>query len=264
MEDKLSASTTTYISANCSIRSLIPLSKTHIRCACLCAERCREIENGYREGNESKDKNDLFQEDIAYADGAIMSSVAFLESSINEFLQDYFYRFKYSEEEKSEFLINLKSEWDKNERGFFKKHKCDFIEGKYKFAYQIILCKELDEELNKENKEFYEAYTNFRYLIKLRNKLVHFVAKWQPDDIMDDLYEMAYFKDNFKENPFMEDTGNPYFPQKCLGAECAEWSIKTSIKFLTILSNDLSKSGIDLLKPHIIRIIQEYPFLETD
>ena len=154
-----------------------------------------------------------------------MASVAFLESTINEFFHD--------------LKIN-QSEWK------------DFnLEGKYKFIYKKILNDELDTEGT--------TYIDFIYLIYLRNRLMHFKLKWQttdPDE--DDQYDMRRRLENkFKKNPFREITGNPYFPDKCLGAGCAEWSINVATRFL----NMFSKSGIDLLKPYITRVLQEYSFL---
>jgi hypothetical protein len=226
MEEKLSAHSTISVSATCSIKSLTPLSRTHIICAYLCAKGCRELEQEYIGGNSTRDENDLFQEDMAYADGAIMASVAFLESTINEFLHD--------------LKINQSAWKDLN------------LEGKYKFVYKKILNDELDEKS--------AIYVDFVDLIYVRNRLIHFKLKWQTTDPEeDDQYDLRRRLENkFKKNPFRESTGNPYFPDKCLGAACAKWSINVSIKFLIMLSNDLSKSGIDLLKPHIVKIIQKY------
>jgi hypothetical protein len=259
MENTLSSHAGIVVDVRSTIRSLTPLSRTHLRCACLCANRCKEIEKEFADGKSTRDINDLFQEDIAYADGAVMASVAFLEATINEFFQDFFYSFEKIKITKSELLMDLKSEWDKDERKFFKNHNSDFTEGKYKLAYQIVLSK----ELNKENMEEYqrdESFKNFKKLTYLRNKLMHFELKWQTTDPEeDDQYGVKqYLENKFKENPFRENTGNAYFPDKCLGAGCAEWSINVSFEFLTMLSNDLAKSGICLLKPHLVRVRQEY------
>ena len=201
--------------------------------------------------------SDLHQEDIAYAAGSVMSSIAFIEASINEIFQDYFYDLKYSKEKKSESLMDLKSEWDMDQREFFRKHKSDFIIGKYKLAYQIMLGKELNHK-NKESYENSEVYKRFIKLIELRNKLVHFKLKWQPDDQEDDQYGMTYYKDKFKENPFTQ-ADKHYFPKKFLGAGCAEWAITVSTDFLTMFSVELSEFDISLkMRTNVNKILQQY------
>lgn len=231
-------------------KSSIPLSKTHLICACLCASQCKEIEQKIMD-------IDSHQEDIAYAAGSVMSSIAFLESSINEIFQDYFYGFKYSKEKKSDSLMKRKSDWDKGERKFFEEYNTHSIIGKYKLAYQIMLEKELNPK-SKESYENSEVYEKFTKLNELRNKLVHFKLKYQYDDQDDNQYEITYYKDKFKENPFIE-AGKLYFPKKCLGAGCAEWAIVVSTDFFTMFSEELSKSNIHLIKrTNINKILQQY------
>jgi hypothetical protein len=169
--------------------------------------------------------------------------------------------------------VGLKTKWDEDagkiqkmkktlvdKYGYSKKEIDDQGEliTKYEIAHQILLNKQLDKSC--------KAYVDFVDLIYLRNQLVHFKLKWQiKDPEEDDLYKMRQlFENKFKKNVFMEKSGNSYFPDKCLDAGCAEWSIFVSMEFLNIFSNTRSKSNIDLLKTHITRIIQEYSFLKTN
>jgi hypothetical protein len=160
-------------------------------------------------------------------------SVKFLESTINEFLHNS--------------GIN-KSEWE----------GINSLSRKYKFVYKEILNEDLDEEST--------TYVDFTDLIYLRNQLMHYKLKWQTTDPEeDDQYNIwRRLENKFEKNPFRGNTGNPYFPDKCLGAGCAEWSIHVSVKFLNMISKALSKSGIELMKPHIIRILHEYSFMITN
>jgi hypothetical protein len=200
-----------------------------------------------------------------------MASVAFLESTINEFFQEFFYKFDNLDINKSNWM-DLKTQWDENagkiqkmkkvlvnKYGYSKKEIDDQSEliTKYEIAHQILFSKQLDKSC--------KACLDFVDLIYLRNCLVHFKLKWQTTDPEEDQYRMRQiFENKFKKNRFMENKGNSYFPKKCLGAGCTEWSIFVSMEFLNIFSNTLSKSGIDLLKPHITRIIQEYSFSKTN
>jgi len=38
-------------------------------------------------------------------------------------------------------------------------------------------------------------------------------------------------KAKFKPNRLMENAGNPYFPDHCLGAGCADWAVSTTTTF---------------------------------
>jgi hypothetical protein len=89
MENELSAAGTIGLSGSVSMSSLAPLSGTHLRCAYLNAKMCKEIEQEYLSGNNFRDENDLHQEDMAYADGEVMASLAFLESTIMNFSMNF-------------------------------------------------------------------------------------------------------------------------------------------------------------------------------
>ncbi|MCO5383414.1 MAG: hypothetical protein NHB15_16170 [Methanosarcina barkeri] len=234
--------------AELSMRSLIPLSKNHLICACLCANGCKEIEQEFIDGNTIRNKDDLHQENIAYACGAVISSVAFMESTINEFFQNFFYTFDKLNITNSE-LMDLKSKWEINEEKFmhFK------LEQKYdELAYKKILNKELD----KNNK----SWDDFKNLITLRNSLVHFRAKWQTDiPKRDDPYKIIHLRKRFKQNPFVEGTDNLDFPKGVLCAGCAIWSIDASTRFVTMFSKDLSDSDIGInLRTNVTKILQQY------
>ncbi|AKB74971.1 hypothetical protein MSLAZ_1710 [Methanosarcina lacustris Z-7289] len=236
--------------AEIEIKSLIPLSGTHLRCACLCANRCKEIEQEFIDENTTIDENDLCQEDIAYATGAVISSIAFLESSINEFFQDFFHDFDNLKVNKLDSLMNLKQTWDENNETILW-YKLD---KKYEITYKEIL--------GKTSYKNSKTYDRFKNLIYLRNLLVHFKAKWQTTDPKEDnQYRIKHLRKQFKENTFMEKTGNSYFPKKCLGAGCAEWSIIVSTEFLAMFSNELSCYDIDLqLRTNVNKILQQYSF----
>jgi hypothetical protein len=74
----------------------------------------------------------------------------------------------------------------------------------------------------------------------LRNALVHYKPEWDTDlenhkKIEDRL------KSRFKINPFSHDN-DAFFPKKCLGHGCAEWSVQSVIKFIQDFYNKMGFS----------------------
>lgn len=52
----------------------------HLRCACYCTRNCDRIEAQFVDERTNRENSPLLDEDISYASGAILSSVAFLEA----------------------------------------------------------------------------------------------------------------------------------------------------------------------------------------
>lgn len=251
------------VHAELSMRSSIPLSKTHLICACLCANGCKEIEQEFIDGNSIRNKDDLHQEDIAYACGAVISSVAFMESTINEFLQDFYYALDKLDMTNSELmdlkfgklnltnseLTDLKSEWKISEEKFM------FFELGKKYD-ELVYKKILNKELDKNSK----SWENFKNLINVRDSLVHFRGKWQTEiPKKDNQYKIIHLRKRFKQSPFVENRDNLDFPKGILSAGCAVWSINVSTKFVTMFSKDLSDSDIGInLRTNVTKILQQY------
>ncbi|WP_052060546.1 hypothetical protein [Rhodococcoides fascians] len=61
-------------------------------------------------------------------------------------------------------------------------------------------------------------------LIKLRNKLVHFKPEWH-DHANEHKFE-KHLKGRFAD---CQLPGDPWFPNKCLGAGCASWACNTAV-----------------------------------
>ncbi|MFE9582431.1 hypothetical protein ACFYO1_39070 [Nocardia sp. NPDC006044] len=70
-------------------------------------------------------------------------------------------------------------------------------------------------------------YQGAKKLIDLRNALVHFKPAWEQVDVEHKLRKSV--RDLFAEN--QQPVGLPWFPNRCLGAGCAEWSCAVSVKF---------------------------------
>ena len=82
------------------------------------------------------------------------------------------------------------------------------------------------------------AYQHVTLLMHLRNTLVHYVPEWLPPissedpDVTIEHKLEKQLKGKFEVNPMFRSSGNPFFPDKCLGYGCAQWAILCSIDFV--------------------------------
>ena len=65
-------------------------------------------------------------------------------------------------------------------------------------------------------------------VLRLRNALVHYTPESVPSDKS---HRFDALRSRFPENALMRNAGNPYFPDKCLGAGCANWCITSVLAF---------------------------------
>ena len=68
-------------------------------------------------------------------------------------------------------------------------------------------------------------------LINLRNKLVHYKPEWISTDPNKKHHMRSKLEDKFEGSKLYEGTRNPFYPDKCLGSGCAEWTVRTAEKF---------------------------------
>lgn len=158
---------------------------------------------------------------ISHISSSIISSVASLESKINEFIVDH-------ENQINENIDNV----DLKKLQKFKKieTKKDVIEQlnnatsavlKYKLLFNINIV-----EVDIDNKT--EECLNL--LISIRNSIVHFTPEWDNDLAKHKKIEKSV-KNHFFLSPFYSgDT--LFFPYRCLSANCAEWGIGTTKEFI--------------------------------
>lgn len=218
------AETMINLNVKVELKSKTRFSSKHIRCACLCVKECDEIEGEYEEGSIWDEKNaELYENDISYASGSIISSVAYLESTINEFYSDCCDKVKnyksveYLNGIDLKTLVLLADKWN-----------CDKFEMnktlvKYDQALKIVTMNCFD------TKE--KTYIDAKNLLRMRNSLVHYKAMWQGPVANESPYNLNHLKGKFDMNPFMENSDNEFFPYKCLGKGCARWGIKSAIDF---------------------------------
>jgi hypothetical protein len=163
----------------------------------------------------------------AFILNSIFSSVAFLESTVNELYSDaadnaYFYT-----NERNEALLRSIGERWNNENYFDRTPMIN----KYQKILEIAQRPVFDER--------HTALSNIRNLMEIRNYLMHYRREWvilqnvqvsgARKETRAEKFEKM-LKNKFLENPLAHKS-RPYFPDKCLGHGCAEWAVSNSLAF---------------------------------
>jgi len=200
------------LSATASVKT--NFSGHHMLSAAHFARQSAIIEKNYKDGIT----DELRAEHRAYVTGAIIVSVASLEATITEVF--------ISARDKD----NIFKDFDhKTPKAL--KELIDLVERpKILEKYQFVLIA--------ANKEVFECgkspYQEVDDLIKLRNALVHYKPEWDTDLKNHKGNHKGIekrLKSRFNINPFAHEN-DAFFPKKCLGHGCAEWAVKSSIKFI--------------------------------
>ncbi len=68
---------------------------------------------------------------------------------------------------------------------------------------------------------------------RLRNALVHFAPRWREALAGEESqgFELALERKGFRVPPFAGE-GNPFFPTKCLGYDCAAWALRSVLDYV--------------------------------
>lgn len=196
-------------------------SRYHLRAAIYFGKRSEEIE----EMGKGPLQGDYSVEHRSFVIAAIMFSVAFLEASINELFRDASDHHKGSHQE---HMKELQQE-DIGRLAEFRSLQKKPFKGtldKYDTALDLLGKTAFDKGIG--------AYQGAQCLIDLRNALVHAEPKSRPVGGTGNKKEVNHLESalrgRFKENQRTGD-GNPWFPDKCLGAGCAQWTVDVSCTF---------------------------------
>lgn len=211
-----------------------------IKTARLFCDSSYGIESKYASGFENIDvelKSKLSEDNLSFTTGVIISCVSFLEANINEIFCDAL------DKEHNERLNPLPQESIRLMRGLW-----NYIEKENPLdKYQIALEAAGKEKLDKGS----EPYQSVDLLIKLRNELVHYKTKTVSSSSFEPTEKSKIEKrlsGKFIENLFYKFTGNPYFPNKCLGYGCAKWAFNSVVSFTDTF---YSKMGIKPYYDHV-------------
>lgn len=185
----------------------------HLLAAALFARKALEIESSH---NEIVNSGEPYFSHRAYVTGAILSSVASLEATINELFIDATHgdpnTFGGAD---PQFAPLLAESW----RHDVERRPCLW---KYQFAVELA-----------EKQTFARGNTPYQEvdgLIRVRDALVHYKPEWNTDQKEHKKIE-ARLKSRFKPNPFTIPS-DAFFPKKCLGHGCAEWAVQSSLTFM--------------------------------
>ena len=190
----------------------------HLSAAALFARQCREAESSLLplviEGPE-------WQQHSAASVSAVVMSAAFLEATINEIYSDCV------DDPTSSRLACLPARalmealW---KQGIPRRAGYPIVQ-KYEIALELNGKPAFDHSRS--------LYQDARHLVELRNALVHFEPKTITSTAAGGKAQAHKFdglKSKFPDNA-LAGAGNPYYPDKLLGAGCAEWAVKSAVAF---------------------------------
>jgi len=152
----------------------------------------------------------------SFVASAVFSAVAFLEAAVNELFQDAY-------DEHLAYIAPLDPDVRSSLAEFWRIIAEHNIHARSRFGttekYEIALALTHREGIDHES----ELHRNVRLAIRLQNALVHY----KPSTLMQ--IDTSGFEDElhgkFRLNRLMSDTEHPFFPDKALGAGCAQWTV---------------------------------------
>ncbi|NLA79085.1 MAG: hypothetical protein GX845_06065 [Erysipelothrix sp.] len=208
-----------------SFRFITYFSIQHLKSASLLAIESQKIESQNISDISGNVKTDLDTRNKAFVTGSLFATVSFLEATIREILFDIA-----SHQERMNNIPKItrdiiQLEWSK------KKSKLKYTSTleKYKGVLKMINKNKIDE-----NSELYE---NLRAIIKVRHALIHYNPEVYSihspfTSINYDQFELTEFLDGkFNYSIFYENSGNPFFPDKCLSYGFASWALENALAF---------------------------------
>ena len=183
---------------------------------------------GYSIERDNKDPSpEILLRHEAFILNSLLSSVAFLESAVNELYADAADEESLFQDETTESLLRAIAERWRNEKNF---DRAPVIE-----KYQRILS--IAEKAVFDERE--PGFSNVRQLVLIRNYLMHYRREWVPaksgmrrdDDSVTvaESFEKS-LKTKFAPNPFAHKK-RPFFPDQCLGHGCSEWAVVNCMVF---------------------------------
>jgi hypothetical protein len=208
-----------------SIRFRDCFSVRYIQSAALLCRLGHRIEKDFLESGIISE-NDRLRHEV-FILNSILSSVAFLESTINELYADAADdAFFFTDEKNEELLKTIGEKW-RNEKNF---DRAPLVN-----KYQKILIIAQKPVFDDDN----QVFSNIRNLIEIRNSLMHYKREWivvQKGEISEDIEEThgekleRMLRNKFPVNPLAQKN-RPFFPDICFGHGCAEWAVKNSLSF---------------------------------
>jgi hypothetical protein len=154
-------------------------------------------------------------EQRAYVMNAVFLSVAFLESAINEILQDIVDGEQAYTGPVNPVVRRCIAVWWGQSEG--QGRATGSILDKYQALLEFYGVARMKKGL--------PPYQDADLIIQLRNTLMHYKPQYYGGDKEHRL--VGKLRTKFEANPLMRGSGNSYFPDHCLGGPCARWAVKT-------------------------------------
>jgi len=203
-------------------------SVRYIQSAAVLCRLAYGIEKEYAgTGGSGTPDADLLLRHEAFILNSILSSVAFLESTINELYADAADDAYFFADAQTEALLRTISDGWRNEKNFDRAPTVN----KYQKILTIAQMPPFDEGD--------QAFANVRQLIEIRNNLMHYKREWvviredrspgSSEGTTSEKFEKL-LKKKFAINPFSAKN-QMFFPDQCLGHGCAEWAVVNSVIF---------------------------------
>jgi len=208
------------ISSSVSISSRHYLSISHLSAATLFSQRATNLEPALTLGDPAS--NEGLREHMACVVTSIMLSVAFLEATINELWADCSEGFDLARLRDIQSHRVMAALWDKSPL-----KKATMFE-KFELALELNAKPELPRGAS--------PYQDVKLLVDLRNALVHYepetILSFSNGDKMqatNHAFEKK-LRGRFELNS-LTGQGNPFYPDKVLGAGCARWAVASAVAF---------------------------------
>jgi hypothetical protein len=208
-----------------SIRFRDCFSVRYIQSAALLCRLGYRIEKDFLESGTISEEDRLSHE--VFILNSILSSVAFLESTINELYADAADDAYFFTDKKNEVLLQTIGEKWRNEKNFDRAP----LVNKYLKILMIADKPGFDDNNT--------VFSDIRSLIEIRNSLMHYKREWivvQKGEISLDFEEThgekleRMLRNKFPGNPLAQKN-RPFFPDTCFGHGCAEWAVGNSLAF---------------------------------
>lgn len=184
---------------------------------------------------ESENENKQVSEEAkannkSYVTGTIISSIAFLESTISEL---FWSSAKSPTGIAKELNENLRKRMANIYNDFFNTYKNMSILDKYQYSLFLNGQNLFDRGIN--------PFQDVSLVIKLRNALVHFEPELiEAEENIQKLDNIL--KGKFEQCPFYSEPSFLFFPHRCLSHGCAKWVVISCVHFV----NDFYKKiGVD-------------------
>ena len=206
-----------------SIQFRTYFSIQHLKSAHLLCQESKAVESEFNLVNDIHEKSMLISKNNAYATSSILSSLAFIEAVINEVVCDIC--------DGTERITSIPL----NERKIIKEK---WITGNLDRNYPIKKYNEVLKILNCDTfDKASDLYQNIEVLISLRNTLIHYKPEWYSthSSHLSETENQHFLTDRligkFEFSTMFKNTGNPFFPDKCIGYGCSIWAIRNVLSF---------------------------------